>query len=145
MRFGFLMGSPKWSFEEVYLITQLGTNYDENSARVQSCKASVVQPMCRIASGLNRFVAGDVQVVELPFKCVEADYSSNWGSWCTQGMEDKEIANPTPSLPPTVHIKFQCSVTFKIVSNHNKINRTCKKLQQLWALLMEKTTGNCFI
>ncbi len=68
MRFGFLMGSPKWSFEEVYLITQLGSNYDEHSAPLQSCMPSVVQPMCKIVSGLNHFVAGDVQVVELPIK-----------------------------------------------------------------------------
>ena len=62
------MYSCKWSFEEVYLITQLESNYDEHSAPLQSCMPSVVQPMCKIVSGLNIFVAGDVQVVELPIK-----------------------------------------------------------------------------
>ena len=33
-RFGLLMGSPKWFFEEDYLVIQLRNNYDENSAHV---------------------------------------------------------------------------------------------------------------
>ncbi len=49
-RFGLLMGSPKWFFEEGYLVTQLGNNYDENSACVQSCQSSVVQPISKTAS-----------------------------------------------------------------------------------------------
>ena len=74
------MGSPKWFFEEGYLVTQLGNNYDKNSACVQSCEATVVQPIRKTASGMNRFVVGDVQVVNLPFKCVEGNYAPNWGS-----------------------------------------------------------------
>ena len=117
------MGSPKWFFEEGYLVTLLGTDYDENSARVQSREATVVQPIRKSASGMNRFVPGDVQIVDLPFKCVEGDYAPKWGSWRTRGMEDVAIDNPDPTQPPIIHIQFQRSVTFELVSVHDKVER----------------------
>lgn len=131
-RFGLLMGSPKWFFEEGYLITQLGVHYDENSARVQSREATVVQPIRKLASGMNRFVPGDVQVVDLPFKCVEGDYAPNWGSWRTRDMEDVEIPNADPALPPTIHIQFQRSVTFELVSVHDKVERLVQEAPSVY-------------
>ena len=69
MKFGLLMGSPKWFFEEGFLVSALGGNWNEDHAWVQSCNASVVQPICRSSSGLESFLPGDVQVIDLPFKC----------------------------------------------------------------------------
>ncbi len=82
-----------------------------------------MQPICNHASGMNCFVPGDVQVVDLPFKCVEGDYAPNLGSWRTRDMNDVEIPNADPALPPTIHIQFQRSVTFELVSVHDKVER----------------------
>ncbi len=85
-RFGLLMGSPRWFYEEGYLMAQLGNNFNENDARVQSRNATVVQPVRRMASGSDRFQVGDMQIVNLPFKCVEGDYAPQWGDWRTGWM-----------------------------------------------------------
>jgi hypothetical protein len=67
-------------------MAQLGNNFNENDALVQSCNATVVQPVQRMASGRDRFQVGDVQIVNLPFKCVEGDYAPQWGDWRTGWM-----------------------------------------------------------
>jgi hypothetical protein len=131
-RFGLLMGSPKWFFEEGYLITQLGNDYDENLARVQSREATVVQPIRRMASGMNRFLPGDVQVIDLPFQCVEGDYAPQWGSWRTRDMEDVTVPAANAGDADVVHIQFQRSVTFDIVSVHDKVERLVQEAPQVF-------------
>ena len=57
-RFGLLMGSLKWFFEEGFLVSALGGNWNEDYAWVQSRNASVVQPICRLESDLEIFLPG---------------------------------------------------------------------------------------
>ena len=82
-----------------------------------------MQPICKTAFELSHFVVGDVQVVDLSFKCVEGDCAPNGGSLLMRGMEDVATDNLDPTQPPTIHIQFQRSVNFVLVSVHDKIER----------------------
>ncbi len=121
MKFGLLMGSPKWFFEEGFLVSALGGDWNEDHARVQSRNASVVQAIRRSVSGLERFLPGDVQVIDLPFKCIEGEHTPQWGDWCTHDMED--IVQANPGGPDVNHTQFQKTVSFLLVSQHDHLER----------------------
>ena len=93
---------------------------------------------------LVRFVPGDVQVIDLPFKCVEGDYAPNWGRWRTRDMENVEIPNAGPALPPTIHIRFNAQLHLSLLVFIIRLRGLSKKLRLYMALLMEKTTRDFF-
>ena len=73
MKFATCMAAPKWFFEEGYLRTVMGNDWSEDHARVQSRNEMVIQPIRMRTSGLERWVMGEAQVLDLPFKCIEGD------------------------------------------------------------------------
>ena len=122
MKFAVCMAAPKWFFEEGYLRTLLGAEWNENHARVQSRDETVVQPIRMLASGLERYVMGEAQVIHLPFKCIEGDVSPHWGIWRTPGVEDITMTDPATGVA-TVHMQFQRTMTFRLTSVHNNAER----------------------
>lgn len=101
----FLMAVPKWFFEESYSKRQMGDEYDPRHARVQARSRQVIQPVRRDYNLLEIFHSGELQVINLPFQCIEGDYSPRWGSWTTKGMERVDR-----------HKQFQKCITLKLVS-----------------------------
>ena len=122
MKFAICMAAPKWFFEEGYLRTLLGTDWNENHARFQSCDEMVVQPIRMLASGLEHYVIGEAQIIHLPFKCIEGDVSPHWGIWRTPGVEDITVTDPATGVA-TVHMQFQRTMTFRLTSVHNNPER----------------------
>jgi hypothetical protein len=47
-------------------------------------------------------------------------------------MENVQIDNADPTLPPTIHIQFQCLVTFELVSVHDKIKRLLQEAPSVY-------------
>ena len=76
-----------------------------------------------MASGCDCFQVGDVQIGNLPFKCVEGDYAPQWGDWHTNEMDDVMIRDPDPNNPPVRHIQFQRTVSFQLVGVHDFVKR----------------------
>ncbi len=65
----------------------MGQEYDVRHACVQACSKQVIQPIRREFQSLDDFHLGKPQVLNLPFQCIEGDYTPDWGSWFTKGME----------------------------------------------------------
>ena len=120
MKFAVCMAAPKWFFEEGYLHTLLGAEWNENHACVQSRDEMVVQPIRMLASGLERYVMGEAQVIRLPFKCIEGDVVPHWGNWCTAGVEDITMND---GMVDHVHMQFQRTMSFRLVSVHDNCER----------------------
>ena len=94
----FLMAVPKWFYEEFYSQKQMGQEYDVRHARVQASSKQVIQPICREIQSLDDFHLGEPQVLNLPFQCIEGDYTPRWGSWSTKGMERVDGAQAVPEV-----------------------------------------------
>lgn len=53
----------------------------------------IVHPIHMHTSGLEHYVMSDAQVINIPFKCIEGDFSPHWGSWHTLAVEDVNITD----------------------------------------------------
>jgi hypothetical protein len=115
------MAAPKWFFEEGYLCTVMGGDWSEDHAHVQSCNEMVIQPICMHTSGLERWVMGEAQVLDLPFKYIEGDVVPHWGNWCTAGVEDIGVTDAMGEHQ--VHMQFQHTMSFRLVSVHDNRER----------------------
>lgn len=73
-------------------------------------------------SGLESYVMGDAQVINLPFKCIEGDVRLHQGIWHTTGIEDVTTTDQTKGVA-TVHMLFQCTMTFGLTSVHDNLGR----------------------
>jgi hypothetical protein len=83
----------------------MGQEYDVRHARVQARSKQVIQPIRREFQSLDDFHLGKPQVLDLPFQCIEGDYTSHWGSWSTKGMERVDG-----------HKQYQKCISMRIVS-----------------------------
>ena len=101
----FLMAVPKWFYEEFYSQKQMGPEYDLRHACVQARSKQVIQPIRREFQSLDEFHLGEPQVLNLPFQCIEGDYSPRWGSWSTKGMDRVDG-----------HKQYQKCISIRIVS-----------------------------
>ena len=117
MKFATCMAAPKWFFEEGYLRTMMGADWSEDHACVQSCNEMVIQPICMHTSGLEHWVMGEAQVLDLPFKCIEGDVVPHWGNWRTAGVEDITVTDEMGDQE--VHMQYQCTMSFRLVSVHD--------------------------
>ena len=88
MKFATCMAAPKWFFEEGYLRIVMGGDWSEDHVCFQSRNEMAIQPICMCTSGLEHWVMGEAQVLDLSFKCIEGDVGPHWGNWCTAGVED---------------------------------------------------------
>ena len=122
MKFASCVAAPKWFFEEGYLRTLMGPDWSEDHARVQSRDEMVVQPIRMRSSGLERWVMGDAQVLDLPFKCIEGDIAPHWENWRTAGVEDITVTDPVTGAQ-VVHMQFQRTMSFRLVSVHDNRER----------------------
>ena len=121
MKFATCMAAPKWFFEEGYLRTVMGNDWSEDHARVQSRNEMVIQPIRMRTSGLEHWVMGEAQVLDLPFKCIEGDVVPHWGNWCTAGVEDITVTDEMGDQE--VHMQYQCTMSFCLVSVHDNRER----------------------
>ena len=121
MKFATCMAAPKWFFEEGYLRTVMGADWSEDHARVQSCNEMVIQPIRMRTSGLERWVMGEAQVLNLPFKCIEGDVVPHWGNWRTAGVEDITVTDDMGDQE--VHMQYQRTMSFRLVSVHDNRER----------------------
>ena len=62
-------------------------------------------------NNLDDWLVGEPQLIDLPFPCIEGDYTSNWGNWSTKGIR---VSN---------HKQFQNSITFKLISVDDLLER----------------------
>ena len=74
-----------------FVATGTGIMLGFNPAMHQLCSSR------RSVSGLKHALPGDVEVINLPFKCIEGDYTPQWGDWHTRDMED--IVKTNPGIP----------------------------------------------
>jgi hypothetical protein len=121
MKFATCMAAPKWFFEEGYLRTLMGADWSEDHARVQSRNEMVIQPIRMRTSGLERWVMGEAQVLDLPFKCIEGDVVPHWGNWRTAGVEDITVTDEMGNQ--VVHMQYQRTMSFRLVSMHDNRER----------------------
>jgi hypothetical protein len=73
---------------------------------------------------LEHWVVGKAQVFvfDLPFKCIEGDVAPHWENWCTAGVEDISVTDPVTAAQ-VVHMQFQCTMSFCLVSLHDNRER----------------------
>jgi hypothetical protein len=76
--------------------------------------------MC--SAGLERWVMGDAQVLDLPFKCIEGDIAPHWGNWRIAGVEDITVTDLATGAQ-VVHMQFQRTMSFCLVSVHDNLER----------------------
>jgi hypothetical protein len=81
----------------------------------------VIQPIHMHTSGLERWVMGEAQVLDLPFKCIEGDVVPHWGNWRTAGVKDIGVTDAMGEHQ--VHMQFQCTMRFCFVSVHDNSER----------------------
>ncbi len=82
-------------------------NWDESHHRVQARAQQVTHLVNKKYSHRDRWIEGEPEVVDLPFKCVEGDLNVTWGYWPNKM---KKIAR---------HQQFLPSMTIKVVSVEN--------------------------
>ncbi len=59
----------------------------EDHAQIQPCDKMVVLSICMHLSGLECWVVGEVQILDLSFKCIEDDVALHWENWHTAGVQ----------------------------------------------------------
>ena len=55
---------------------------------------------------------GEPQLIDIPFPCIEGDYTLHWVNWSTKGIAS--VSN---------HKQFQKSITFKLISVEDLLER----------------------
>ena len=111
-KFSLQMAIPKWFFEESYAKRVLGDEYDERHASVQTSSSHAIQLICRKYNTLDYWLMSEPQLIDLPFPCIEGDYTPHWGNWSTKGMA--RVSN---------HKQLQKSITFKLISVEDLLKR----------------------